>query len=57
MGSFPIHMAVQCDLVRAAELLLEEDLNLNVNDAWDATPLHWAAGSNSVDGVRLLLSA
>ena len=57
MGSFPIHMAVQCDLVRAAELLQEEDLNLNVNDAWDATPLHWAAGSNSVEGVRLLLSA
>jgi hypothetical protein len=63
MGFAPIHVAVQCDLPYAAELLQDGGSYpppegwLNYEDSFDATPLHWAAGANSVDGVSLLLNA
>lgn len=52
-----LHVAVQVDVDHARALLDEDPDLLEAADYDGGTPLHWAAGSNSPDGVKLLLRA
>lgn len=58
-----LHAAVQNDLALARTLLGDGDGErcdyggVNIEDVGGSTPMHWAAASNSVGGVRLLAAS
>eukprot|EP00004_Rigifila_ramosa_P018015 TRINITY_DN4437_c0_g1_i2.p1 TRINITY_DN4437_c0_g1~~TRINITY_DN4437_c0_g1_i2.p1 ORF type:complete len:506 (-),score=98.04 TRINITY_DN4437_c0_g1_i2:229-1746(-) len=54
-GKRPLHACIYTDALLCAELLAQNDADVNATDNYGWTPLHFAAFKNRVEGARLLV--
>ena len=57
LGQEPLHLAVQSGIPEAVYILLMSNADIEKEDSWAMTPLHWAAFAGHVPCAELLLAS